>query len=55
MMPFSLALQRTGGVELAADALVSMAGGAGGHALLASLFVVTAMLACSSPTPRPRC
>jgi di/tricarboxylate transporter len=44
MMPFSLALQRTGAVELAADALLAMAGGAGGHALLASLFAVTAIL-----------
>ena len=44
MMPFSLALERTGGVEIAAEALVSFAGGAGGHALLASLFVVTALL-----------
>jgi di/tricarboxylate transporter len=44
MMPFSLALERTGGVEMAAEALVSFAGGAGGHALLASLFVVTALL-----------
>ena len=44
MMPFSVALQRTGAVELAADALVAMAGGAGGHALLASLFAVTALL-----------
>ena len=44
MMPFSLALQRTGAVELAADALVAIAGGAGGHVLLASLFAVTALL-----------
>ena len=33
MMPFSLALQRTGGVDLAADALVRLAGGAGPYAL----------------------
>ena len=34
MLPFSLALQRTGGVELAADALMAVTGGAGSHALL---------------------
>jgi len=44
MMPFSLALQRTGGVDLAADALVSMTGGAGLYALLAGLFVATAAI-----------
>ncbi len=44
MMPFSLALQRTGGVDLAADALVSVAGGAGHYALLAGVFVVTAAI-----------
>ncbi len=44
MMPFSLALQRTGGVDLAADALVRLAGGAGPHALLAGLFIVTAAI-----------
>jgi di/tricarboxylate transporter len=44
MMPFSLALQRTGGVDLAADALVSVAGGAGLHVLLAGIFVVTAAI-----------
>ena len=44
MMPFSLALQRTGGVDLAADALVRLAGGAGPYALLAGLFIVTAAI-----------
>ena len=44
MMPFSLALERTGGVDLAADALVALTGGAGGHVVLASLFVVTATI-----------
>ena len=44
MMPFSLALQRTGGVDMAADALVAVAGGAGGRAVLTTLFVVTALL-----------
>ena len=44
MLPFSLALQRTGGVELAAEALMSLIGDAGTHAVLGSLFVVTAVL-----------
>jgi len=44
MLPFSTALQRTGGVDLAADGLLSMTGGAGTHAVLACLFVVTAAL-----------
>jgi di/tricarboxylate transporter len=44
MLPFSLALQRTGGVELAANALMSQLGGAGPHAVLACLFAITAIL-----------
>ena len=44
MLPFSIALQRTGGVELGADALMAMTGGAGNAAVLASLFAVTALL-----------
>jgi di/tricarboxylate transporter len=44
MMPFSTALQRTGGVDLAADALTTLSGGVGPHALLAALFIVTALL-----------
>ena len=44
MLPFSLALQRTGGVDLAADALVSVMGGAAPRFLLAVLFVVTSVL-----------
>jgi len=44
MLPFSLALQRTGGVDLAAEALMSAIGGAGAHAVLACLFAVTAVL-----------
>jgi di/tricarboxylate transporter len=43
-LPFSLALQRTGGVELAADALRALTGGAGAYAVLGSLFVITALL-----------
>jgi di/tricarboxylate transporter len=44
MLPFSVALQRTGGVELAADALRALTGGAGTHAVLATLFAITALL-----------
>jgi di/tricarboxylate transporter len=44
MLPFSLALQRTGGVELAADGLRALTDGAGTYAVLGSLFVVTALL-----------
>lgn len=44
MLPFSIALQRTGGVDLAADALVAALGDAGPHVVLASLFAITAVL-----------
>jgi di/tricarboxylate transporter len=44
MLPFSLALQRTGGVDLAADAVVNLVGGASPRLVLATLFVITALL-----------
>jgi di/tricarboxylate transporter len=44
MLPFSLALQRTGGVDLAADAVVNLVGGAAPRLVLATLFVITAVL-----------
>lgn len=44
MLPFSLALQRTGGVELAANALMTATGGAGTHVVLGSIFLITATL-----------
>jgi di/tricarboxylate transporter len=44
MLPFSLALQRTGGVDLAADALVAAVGEASPRLVLASLFVITTAL-----------
>ncbi len=44
MLPFSIALQRTGGVELAADAVVQLAGAASPRVLLALIFAITAML-----------
>ena len=44
MLPFATALDRTGGVDMAAQALVGLAGGAGIHAMLALIFVLTALL-----------
>ena len=44
MLPFSVALQNTGGVELAASALVSAVGEAGPRMALAAVFVLTAIL-----------
>jgi di/tricarboxylate transporter len=44
MMPFAIALQRTGGVDMAADGLIAMVGGASPHMALAVLFMVTVLL-----------
>jgi len=44
MLPFSLALQRTGGVDLAADAVLALAGDASPRVVLGILFVITAAL-----------
>ena len=44
MLPFSIALQRTGGVDLAADGLRALTAGAGDRAVLATLFAITAVL-----------
>lgn len=44
MLPFSLALQRTGGVDLAADALINLVGEATPRLVLGTLFAITAML-----------
>lgn len=44
MLPFSLALQRTGGVDLASEALVAIVGDAGPRIVLGLLFAVTAAL-----------
>lgn len=44
MLPFSIALQRTGGVDLAADGLVAMVGDAGPRVVLGTLFAITAAL-----------
>lgn len=42
MLPFSLALQRTGGIDLAADGLLALVGNFGIRPVLASLFILTA-------------
>jgi di/tricarboxylate transporter len=44
MLPFSIALERTGGIELAADGLRALTSGAGSHIVLATLFALTAVL-----------
>lgn len=44
MLPFSIALQRTGAVEMASHAFVSGTAGGGAHATLAALFVTCAVL-----------
>lgn len=44
MLPFSIALQRTGGVDLAANALQAATAGSGHHVVLAALFAITAGL-----------
>jgi di/tricarboxylate transporter len=44
MLPFSIALQKTGGVYLAADGLMALTAGAGSMVVLASLFAITAIL-----------
>jgi len=44
MLPFSLALQKTGGVDLAANVLLGMAGDANPRIILAAIFIITASL-----------
>lgn len=44
MLPFALALDRTGGVDLAASAVVALVGEAGPYAILALLYLVTVVL-----------
>jgi len=44
MLPFSLALQRTGGVEIAAQALLGALDGASPRLVLAAIFAVTGLL-----------
>ena len=44
MLPFSIALQKTGGVELAAGGLMALTAGAGTYGVLGCLFAITALL-----------
>ena len=44
VMPFAVALERTGGVDLAVNGLLQLVGEASPHVLLASLFVLTAAI-----------
>ncbi|WP_374441040.1 SLC13 family permease [Pseudomonas panipatensis] len=44
MLPFALALQKTGGIALAVQGLVALLGGAGPYAVLACLFLLTALI-----------
>jgi di/tricarboxylate transporter len=44
MLPFTLALERTGGADMAADALITLVGNAEPRIILASLFLLTVVL-----------
>lgn len=44
MLPFSIALERTGGVAMMAEGLMSIAGEMGPYVILACLFAITAVL-----------
>jgi di/tricarboxylate transporter len=44
MLPFSIALQRTGGVDLMAEGLMSVIGNSGSYVVLGSIFAITAIL-----------
>ena len=44
MMPFSIALQKTGGVTLIVDYMLQLVGGMGKHWILISLFILSAVI-----------
>lgn len=44
MLPFALALQKTGGITLLVDALVALVGNSGPTVVLSSLFILTAVI-----------
>ena len=44
MMPFALALQKTGGIKLIVEGLMDLAGGHSPHIMLLSLFVLSAVI-----------
>lgn len=44
MLPFSIALQRTGGIDIAADAVLRVAGEWGPHGLMGAIFLLTLVI-----------
>ncbi|CRI63302.1 Uncharacterized transporter yfbS [Thiocapsa sp. KS1] len=44
MLPFGIALERTGGIDLAATALVGVLGDAGPYLILATLYLITVLI-----------
>jgi di/tricarboxylate transporter len=44
MLPFSIALERTGGVDLMANGMMAVIGGAGPYGILACLFAITVLI-----------
>lgn len=44
MLPFGIALERTGGIDLAATTLVALLGDAGPYVILATLYLVTVLI-----------
>ncbi|WP_300988957.1 SLC13 family permease [Thiocapsa sp.] len=44
MLPFGIALERTGGIDLAATALVALLGDAGPYLILATLYLITVLI-----------
>lgn len=44
MMPFSIALQKTGGVNLIVELMIQLVGGMGKHWILISLFILSAVI-----------
>nr|WP_279324756.1 SLC13 family permease [Caviibacterium pharyngocola] len=44
MMPFSIALQKTGGIDLIVNFMISTVGGMGKHWILISLFILSAVI-----------
>jgi di/tricarboxylate transporter len=44
MLPFAVALERTGGIALASGGLISLVGDFGPHLILATLFALTVLL-----------
>jgi len=54
MMPFALALQKTGGVDLIVKGLMDVGGGYGPYMMMVCLLSCAPPSACLSRTPRRR-